>query len=80
VAELREWTILKHAEMGVNLRPLEEAALERLKDGSQVLHPVRIGEHSQTAFALGLMLDYARATGNRGLPICWYRKPGVLFG
>jgi hypothetical protein len=26
---------------------------------------VRIGEHDQTAFALGLMLDYARDTGNR---------------
>ena len=27
-------------------------------------HPVRIGEHAQTAFALGLLLDYARSTGN----------------
>jgi len=26
---------------------------------------VRIGEHDQTAFALGLMLDYARETGDR---------------
>jgi hypothetical protein len=27
-------------------------------------HPVRIGEHDQTAFGLGLMLDYARSTKN----------------
>src|SRR5205814_1281524 len=27
-------------------------------------HPVRIGEHDQTAFGLGLMLDYARTAGN----------------
>ncbi len=27
-------------------------------------HPVRIGEHAQTAFALGLLRDYARATRN----------------
>jgi Protein of unknown function (DUF2891) len=27
-------------------------------------HPVRIGEHNQTAFGLGLMLDYARSTKN----------------
>ena len=27
-------------------------------------HPVRVGEHDQTAFALGLMLDYARISGN----------------
>ena len=67
VAELREWDDTQAREMGVNLRPLEEAALERLKDWLPKLsHAVRIGEHSQTAFALGLMLDYARATGNRG--------------
>jgi hypothetical protein len=28
-------------------------------------HPVRSGEHSQTAFALGLAIDYARSTGNQ---------------
>ena len=26
---------------------------------------MRIGEHDQTAFALGLMLDYAHSNGNR---------------
>jgi Protein of unknown function (DUF2891) len=31
----------------------------------QVLpHPIRSGEHSQTAFAMGLALDWARATGD----------------
>ncbi len=50
-------------EMAANLQPLEQAALERLKDWLPKLsHPVRIGEHSQTAFSLGLMLDYARIT------------------
>src|SRR6185503_13565631 len=45
--------------------PLEEAALERLQTWLPKLsHPVRIGEHAQTAFALGLMLDYARAVKN----------------
>src|SRR5438876_3581384 len=51
--------------MSANLRPLEEAAVERLKTWLPKLsHPVRIGEHDQTAFALGLMLDYTRSTGN----------------
>jgi hypothetical protein len=64
-AELREWDDPPAREMVANLRPLEEAALERLKVWLPKLsHPVRIGEHAQTAFALGLMLDYARATGN----------------
>ncbi len=45
------------------LRPLEEAAVVRLKTWLPKLsHPVRSGEHSQTAFALGLMLDYSRLT------------------
>jgi hypothetical protein len=65
VAELREWDDPQAREMASSLRPLEQAALERMNDWLPKLsHPVRIGEHSQTAFALGLMLDYARATGN----------------
>jgi hypothetical protein len=51
--------------MAANLHPLEEAALERLNDWlPKLANPVRIGEHDQTAFALGLMLDYARGTSN----------------
>ncbi len=69
--ELREWektdpTGLPH-ELAVNLHPLEEAAVERLKTWLPKLsHPVRSGEHSQTAFALGLIIDYAKSTGDRG--------------
>jgi hypothetical protein len=64
-AELREWNDPQAREMAANLQPLEQAALERLKDWLPKLsHPVRIGEHSQTAFGLGLMLDYARVTNS----------------
>lgn len=64
-AELREWDDPDAKEMLANLRPLEEAAVERLTGWLPKLsHPVRIGEHDQTAFGLGLMLDYARAAGN----------------
>ena len=42
--------------------------MERLKIWLPKLsHPVRIGEHDQTAFGLGLMLDYARSTKNDSL-------------
>jgi hypothetical protein len=65
VAELREWDDPEAREMLTNLRPLEEAALEVLNRWLPKLsHPVRIGEHAQTAFALGLMLDYARCAGD----------------
>lgn len=65
IAELREWDDDQAREMLASLHPLEDATLERLKTWLPKLsHPVRIGEHNQSAFALGLMLDYARATGN----------------
>ena len=65
VAELREWDDPEAGDMAANLHPLEEAALLRLNDWLPKLsHPVRIGEHDQTAFAFGLMLDYARAKGD----------------
>lgn len=63
--ELREWNDPEAKEMSANLRPLEDAAVERLTAWLPKLsHPVRIGEHDQTAFGLGLILDYARAAGN----------------
>ena len=77
-AELREWDDDQAREMSANLRPLEAAAVERLKTWLPKLsHPVRVGEHSQTAFGLGLMLDYARSTTNQsfaGLVIDSARK------
>src|SRR6202035_3228478 len=65
-AELKEWDDPQAKEMAANLRPLEEAAVSRLSDWlPKLANPVRIGEHDQTAFALGLMLDYARSAGNQ---------------
>src|SRR5437870_10152035 len=67
-AELREWEDPQAQEMLANLKPLEDAAVERLRTWLPKLsHPVRIGEHDQTAFALGLILDYARGKNDEGL-------------
>jgi hypothetical protein len=64
-AELREWDDPQAKEWSVNLKPLEDAAVERLSNWLPKLsHPVRIGEHDQTAFGLGLMYDYARTAKN----------------
>jgi len=62
--ELRDWEKaepdLAVRGLAANLGPLEQAAVERLKTWLPKLsHPVRSGEHSQTAFALGLIIDYA---------------------
>jgi hypothetical protein len=71
--ELRDWAaddtrnVTVHA-FYVTMLPLELSAVERLKTWLPKLsHPVRSGEHSQTAFALGLMIDYARRVGDADL-------------
>src|SRR5579871_2463407 len=60
-AELR----YANRELAQILRPLEEAAAERFEEWLPKLpHPVRSGEHSNTAFALGLAFDWSLAAGN----------------
>jgi Protein of unknown function (DUF2891) len=67
-AELHEWDNPQAREWSANLRPLEDEAVKRLASWLPKLsNPVRIGEHDQTAFALGLILDYARSTENKPL-------------
>jgi Protein of unknown function (DUF2891) len=66
-AELREWRDPDAERWSQALAPLERAAVERVRTWLPKLsHPVRSGEHSQTAFALGLMLDWARISGDAG--------------
>jgi len=64
-AELREWNDPQAKQWAANLAPLEKATIDRLQAWLRKLsRPVRSGEHSQTAFSLGLMLDYARVAVN----------------
>jgi len=65
-SELHEWDDPQSKEMAANLRPLEQVVLDRLSTWLPKLsNPVRIGEHDQSAFGLGLMLDYARSAGDQ---------------
>ena len=64
-AELREWDDPLARELSAALAPLEQATNERLKTWLPKLsHAVRSGEHSQSAFALGLIID---STGDAAL-------------
>ena len=59
-AELREWDHPDAKPLAAMLEPLERAAAERLKTWlPKLTYPVRSGEHSQSAFAFGLILDSA---------------------
>jgi hypothetical protein len=65
-AELREWDDPQARAWSTTLKPLEQAAVERLTDWLPKLSkPIRIGEHDQTAFSLGLIIDWARGAGDR---------------
>ncbi|MEX1363994.1 MAG: DUF2891 domain-containing protein [Nannocystaceae bacterium] len=60
-AELRAWEDPQARRWARTLAPLEDLAARRLAEWIPKLsHPIRSGEHSQTAFAFGLALDWAR--------------------
>jgi DUF2891 family protein len=60
-AELREWPETDAQAWARTIAPLEAVAAARLKEWlPKLAYPIRIGEHSQTAFAFGLVLDWAR--------------------
>lgn len=67
-AELHGWAHdgdADAAEWSARLTPLARLARERLAAWLPRLRwPIRSGEHSQSAFALGLALDWARDTGD----------------
>jgi hypothetical protein len=65
-AELREWNDPQARAWAAALQPLEAAASQRLKAWlPKLTKPIRIGEHDQTAFSFGLILDWARTAGDR---------------
>jgi hypothetical protein len=67
-AELAEWEDPDARAWSAALAPLEALGAERLKSWLPKLsHPIRTGEHSQTAFALALVLDWARTRGDRAM-------------
>ncbi|MEO0881967.1 MAG: DUF2891 domain-containing protein [Pseudomonadota bacterium] len=68
VLELEESDDPQSREWRDTLRPLEEAIVDQIQDWLPKLsYPIRLGTHNQTAFAFGLMLDYARGVGDQAL-------------
>jgi hypothetical protein len=64
-AELRGWDDPQARAWAAALAPLETEAASRIASWLPKLnYPIRVGEHSQTAFAFGLIHDWARISGN----------------
>jgi hypothetical protein len=63
--ELRSWDDEQAQAWAANLAPLEAEAANRIRSWlPKLYYPIRTGEHSQTAFAFGLILDWARVVGD----------------
>ena len=79
-AELRGWDDPEAQAWSESLRPLEAAAADRLRSWLPKLsHPIRTGEHSQTAFAFGLALDWARSAGDDDLERLLTERSRALY-
>lgn len=68
--ELQSWEDPLGEELSKNLQPLTTLMEEKFKEFLPKLnYPIRVGEHTNTAFALVLARDYAVATNNEELKL-----------
>jgi hypothetical protein len=66
--ELKTWDDPQAREWSQALAPLEVESAQRFMTWLPKLnYPIRVGEHSQTAFAFGLLSDWAVASGDVGI-------------
>lgn len=80
-AELREWNEPALAPAVAALDPLERIAVARLDTWLRRLpFPIRSGEHAQSAFALGLALDWARSAGASAFAATIVNESRRLYG
>jgi Protein of unknown function (DUF2891) len=64
-SELQTWDDAQAREWHAALVPLAKEATQRFTGWlPKLLYPVRVGEHSQTAFALGLLSDWTVVAGD----------------
>lgn len=67
-AELRAWPDPEAQKWAQVLRPLEDEAAQRIRSWLPKLrYPIRVGEHAQTAFAFGLIRDWALVAGDTAM-------------
>ena len=66
--ELDRWDDPDAKQWRANLQPLENVLQSRVDAYLPLLsYPIRVGQHTDTGFALGQLFDYARATGKTEL-------------
>ncbi len=81
--ELRQWakTEPSAAIWAQRFEPIEQRAASQFKSWLPKLRtPMRVGEHSQTAFALGLVRDWAVEAGDQALVALVDERARTYFG
>jgi len=79
-AELREWNDSQAKQWSAALKPLEDAAVARLREWlPKLTNPIRIGEHDQTAFSFGLVWDWAAIAGEQSMTDLLRERIGVFY-
>jgi hypothetical protein len=79
-AELREWEDERARAWAEILEPLERHAAASLKAWLPKLsHPIREGEHHQTAFAFALILDWSRIAADREMTALMDERVRALY-
>ena len=67
-SELRGWEDDDARRWSATLAPLEAQAADRIRAWLPKLHyPIRVGEHSQTAFAFGLIRDWSQVADDESM-------------
>lgn len=78
--ELKSWPDPDAQKWAANLEPLAKLLLERTTPYLKTLAaPMRIGTHGNTAFALKLLIEYARATGEKLLEQAVVERARAFF-
>ncbi len=79
--ELRRWDDADAKRWAAALAPLEAEAANRLRSWLPKLqYPIRVGEHSQTAFAFGLVHDWTRVAGDEALRMLLEQRATAFYG
>jgi Protein of unknown function (DUF2891) len=79
-AELRSWPDADARAWSAALEPLEKAVARRFAEWLPKLrYPIRAGEHDQTAFAFGLVWDWARVAEDSAMTVLLESRIGDFY-
>lgn len=78
--ELRLWNDEEARGWSASLAPLEAVAARRIRDWLPKLrYPIRVGEHDQTAFAFGLIWDWASVAEDEAMRLLLLDKARQFY-